>query len=95
MNLTTLDVARKARVSYRQLDYWLRNGVIDIESDGAPGMGNARQFTATEIDDLMTLGRIINEAEAAGLTLTRMAVGDVWHALQKGADWTVTLSVTP
>lgn len=90
--LNTQDVARKAGISYRQLDYWLRNGVVEIK-DPTPGNGVARTFTEDEVADIIALGRVIRDAHTAGLLLSRSAVGDVWDALAAGRTWKVTLAV--
>ena len=38
------------RVSYRQIDYWLRTGRIWTSDKPRPGSGNRRQFSAAEVE---------------------------------------------
>lgn len=41
--------ALDGRISYRQLDYWLRTGKITIRHD-SNSQGNPRRFTQREVD---------------------------------------------
>lgn len=54
---STPDAARMAGVSFRQLDYWSRVGVIVPETPAA-GSGSARQFTGTQVRNIAMIGRL-------------------------------------
>ena len=56
-----------AGITYRQLDYWARTGVVTPEHAGR-GSGSARRWTAHEVSLLAVVGRL------AALGLGR----DVW-----------------
>lgn len=46
-----------AHISYRQLDYWLREGVVDMV-DPTPGSGRRRRLPVELVDVLIVLGRV-------------------------------------
>lgn len=43
------DVAEAAGITYRQLDYWLRIGLVTSVAEERPGSGGRRQFTRREV----------------------------------------------
>jgi len=45
---TSIEVAERIRVSYRQLDHWVRRGYLPIR-DLRPGTGNRRIWSEPEI----------------------------------------------
>lgn len=48
---TTREVARMTGATYRQLDYWCREGMIDGQRAGAwHGSGKYRQWTRADVD---------------------------------------------
>lgn len=49
-----------AGITYRQLDYWIRRGVLggDRTAELMRGSGSARRFTRCEVDRLQVLGRL-------------------------------------
>ena len=56
-------VAELAGVSYRQLDYWVTNGLIpmvDIEG-GGDGTGNHRVFTDAELNIVKWMGELVRQ----------------------------------
>lgn len=84
-----LDVADATGVSYRQLDYWVRCGVIKPVVSAA-GSGSQRGFDDTEtlvIDRLAGLAALNRSARGGGLACEFLA--QVAEALrsQPGADW--------
>jgi DNA-binding transcriptional MerR regulator len=56
-------VAELAGISYRQLDYWVTEGLIpmvDIEG-GGQGTGNHRVFTDTELGIAKWMGELVRQ----------------------------------
>jgi DNA-binding transcriptional MerR regulator len=68
------EVARLAGVTYRQLDYWLRIGAIQIE-DPTPGTGRPRLFTEDEVDRVIN---IVERVRAAHATMEDFRTGKLW-----------------
>jgi len=44
--------------TYRQIDYWCRQGYIQPVGDGTPGSGHRRRFNTTIIDKVKLITRI-------------------------------------
>lgn len=57
-HITAADAARKARVSYRQLDYWTTHGLIRVK-EANPGTGNRRRYTEREVRVLTLMARLV------------------------------------
>jgi DNA-binding transcriptional MerR regulator len=72
---STLEAAEMAGVTYRQLDYWLRRGIIEISDDPQPGSGHSRRFTQTEVEALMEIVTIYRSAQAI---LREFTNGTLW-----------------
>jgi predicted site-specific integrase-resolvase len=51
------EVCAKVGVSYRQLDYWLRAGLVP--GDNAHGSGSARRFTEEDVAYITTFTHMI------------------------------------
>lgn len=68
MTVATVDVARAAGVTYRQLDYWARCGLVRAEHEGS-GSGVPRRWCEHELHVAELLGRLTR----AGLTLEAAA----------------------
>lgn len=51
-SLTTVNVCDLADVTYRQIDYWIRMGLVAPSIRDAQGSGNTRRFT---LDDVATV----------------------------------------
>lgn len=54
---TTTEVAHKAGVSFRQVDYWLRNGLIPGIKTG--GTGFPRELTAAQVKFVTMMGSLV------------------------------------
>lgn len=80
------EVTDLAGITYRQLDHWERCGAIWLEHP-ADGSGSRRQFTPTEMHDLVVVGRVVNKARAHGLRIGLNTIEQMWAALKKGEDW--------
>jgi DNA-binding transcriptional MerR regulator len=70
-----VEVAKRVGISYRQMDYWLRTGVITIESDSS-GSGSRRVFTPEEE---AALKEMVDEMRQAEQVLERCRSGEVYH----------------
>lgn len=58
--LSSAQACEAAGISYRQLDYWIRRGVLGVDrtDELSRGSGTARRFTQAEVDRLQVLGRL-------------------------------------
>lgn len=61
--LTSPDVCRRAHISYRQLDHWIRSGYVECVTKNTPGSGTRRTFTEAEAIRV----RLMSELIGAGL----------------------------
>jgi len=91
---STAEVAALAGLTYRIVDYWVRQGVIWPEVE-AHGSGSRRGWSSQQAEWLMRIGEAYRMGERRGLDLTALAVGHIWRSLQAGEDWEVTLWVGP
>jgi len=75
---TSIEVAARLRISYRQLDHWIERGYLPI-ADDHPGQGSRRRFTEAEAERASILAALVHagfnlrpaaEAVAAGYVLT-------------------------
>lgn len=85
---STPDVCRLARVSFRQLDYWSRVGVITPEQ-AAKGSGSARRFTGAQARDVAMIGRLRElgvSLDAIEETLSAFATAEPGALLVIGAE---------
>src|SRR5687767_8865965 len=55
--LTTTEVHQRAGVSYRQLDYWVRTGVVLPSVRMARGSGSPREWSARDADVVAVVAR--------------------------------------
>lgn len=74
----TLD---RVGVSYRQLDYWLRNGAIGA-AVGASGSGSRREFAEEQIPALQLCACVAS----LGLHHVVHVVGIVWDQIEADPD---------
>jgi hypothetical protein len=77
--LKTPDALRAVgnRITYRQLDYWIRTGAITIGDGRRPGSGNRRTFTPAEIRALV---EFVNAYEMHSDMTRLFADGSVWES---------------
>lgn len=76
LTFSAVEVAEMLGVSYRMIDYWLRNGFISIENPAA-GSGSRRTFTMAEVEKLR---RCIERTERAQRVLSAWSSGALWAA---------------
>lgn len=66
--LSSVQVAHRAGISYRRLDYWTRTGIVSATRD-ANGPGTQRGYTYAETQRVMTVAAL----QRLGLTLEAAA----------------------
>jgi DNA-binding transcriptional MerR regulator len=75
VNSSTL--ATRARITYRQLDFWCSRGWLRPANGSNPGYGQSRDFTNSEAAVAATMGRLV----AAGLPVplaAELARAECW-----------------
>ena len=87
----TPEIIKNTCLSYRTLDYWLGNGYVTIAFE-FEGSGNPRQFTEDEYNDMLRLAKIWGKAVDAGVKISGRTVSQIWIALQRGREWSLSLS---
>ena len=55
---TSTKVCEVTGVTYRQLDTWIRNGVVEVSGDPTPGNGYSREFTPSQVARISLLARL-------------------------------------
>lgn len=75
MTYNTEQAAKKAGVSYRMLDYWLRIGAVKIEGN-ANGSGSRRTFSEAEVEALCA---VVAMYRAAQTVLRDFSSGLLWE----------------
>lgn len=56
--MTTTEVAKRAGITYRQLDYWLRCGFVTVP-EPSPGSGTAREWSAETVTAAWRLASLV------------------------------------
>jgi len=70
---TSKDACRRAGLSYRQLDYWVRRGIIR-PTQAARGSGSARRWSPVEVVQL----HVMSELRQAGVSLQKIRRAANW-----------------
>ena len=70
-----------AGITYRQLDYWARTGLVEPTVRGATGSGTQRLYSFRDILLLKVIKRLLD----AGISLQQIRVA-VQHLRQRGTD---------
>lgn len=97
---STTDLCGLAGVTYRQADYWARNGVLVPTLGAAYGCGSQRRYNATDVVIAHMLGQLSAQrcsrpALTAVVNVLR-AQPDAWDAvLLVTADAEVIVTTTP
>lgn len=65
---STDEVCRLAHISYRQVDYWIRTGLLTPSIRGAAGSGSQRHFSQADLDRV----RVVKALLDAGISLQRI-----------------------
>ncbi len=72
---------RAAGITYRQLDYWARTGLVDPEVRGASGSGSQRLYSFRNILILKVIKRLID----AGISLQQIRIA-IEHLRIRGVE---------
>lgn len=89
---STREVADAADVSYRQLDYWCRLGLISPEFADARGSGSRRRFSLHDMAIVRVLGVVTATAQPCPLNRLDQLVGFLTDLpLQQWAATTVVI----
>lgn len=70
-----------AGITYRQLDYWARTGLVDPTVRGATGSGTQRLYSFRDILLLKVIKRLLD----AGISLQQIRIA-VHHLRERGTD---------
>lgn len=68
------------RITYRQLDYWVRVGRVYPSIAGADGPGSGRRWSEA---DVHALARILDMLERHEAEITRLSRGETWDDLHR------------
>lgn len=75
---TSTEVVEMTGLSFRVLDYWLRNGTIRLADGGTPGTGTLRRYTRAEV---AAIARLVNRYNRAKDELETIRTGKAWAKL--------------
>jgi hypothetical protein len=81
--LSTQEVCRRSRATYRQVDYWIRAGVIAPAIASANGSGTRRAFT----EDQVRVVRLVADLAALGATTPVLTRAAAWASLHPFEAW--------
>lgn len=87
----SLEAAELAGVSFREVDYWTREGAIRPAVE-ACGSGSRRVWTGEQVQWLCRIADVRASAAQHGLILTVQAINDLWTAMESGRRWRLTLT---
>ena len=76
-----VEASRVAGITYRQLDYWARTGLIEPTVRGAKGSGSQRLYSFQDILLLKVVKRLLD----AGISLQQIRTA-VQHLRQRGTE---------
>lgn len=83
--------ARRAGLSFRQVDYWTRQGVIVPSIAESDGKGNPRLWNAQDVRMLAAIGRVAADLQAlARIDMTVELVDRLWSTLNASANVVLT-----
>ena len=80
------EVADLVGLSFREVDYWTREGAIRPAVD-ACGSGSRRVWTAEQVQWLQRIANVRHAAALAGCVLMLSAVNDIWTACESGRTY--------
>lgn len=72
---TTLDVCRATGCTYRQLDYWVRTGMVTPSVNAPHGSGSRRLFSAADVAGVQA---IVDAKRTIEAVITRIVNVDVF-----------------
>lgn len=59
--LTAQELVIRAGITYRQMDYWTRTGILHPVTEATPGSGFSRYFTAAEAHVAATMKALMDD----------------------------------
>jgi DNA-binding transcriptional MerR regulator len=77
-----------AGISYRQLDYWARTGLVEPSVRGANGSGSQRLYSFTDVLVLRVVKRLLD----TGVSLTNIRAA-IEHLRDRGVDDLASLTL--
>lgn len=69
------EVCELTGLTYRQLDWWIRTGKIELSWDGTPGSGHPRRWRSDEVRRLKHMVAAYDEAREV---IRSLRSGDLW-----------------
>jgi DNA-binding transcriptional MerR regulator len=69
------EVCEITGLTYRQLDWWIRTGKIELSWDGTPGSGHPRRWSEHEVRRLQAMLAAYDEAQEV---IEALRNGDLW-----------------
>lgn len=77
---TAVELAEETGLTYRQLDWWIRQGYVECD-DPTPGSGTARELTDDQADFVRTMADLVKigtgARKAHQLTYTLLTKGRI------------------
>jgi len=74
--MNSMTLIHEAGITYRQLDYWVRAGLLDGQRD--LGSGNARDWTTAQASKARVMGSLVRAG--VGPRLASELAGELLHA---------------
>ena len=71
--------------SYRQMDYWARNGALGDKNKQAVGSGNYREWTEHDLTRLAAIFEVVEDLRALGCQMSMHIVAQLWDLLDKAS----------
>lgn len=83
--VTSYELVDEAQISYRQLDYWCRTGLLQPLEAATPGSGHLRRFPEHQVTRAATIRDLLTAGVA--LQIIRQVIDEVTehHAVRLGA----------
>lgn len=88
--LGTVDACTRAGLSFRQVDYWVRNGAITPSVAEAAGSGSRRLWNAHDVRMLTAIGRVTTDLTTLDIDMPVELVDRLWRGLTARADLVIT-----
>lgn len=79
MTITPRDIMIQTGITYRQLDYWCRKGVVEVLNDPEPGAGIPREFDESVINKIKVLVQVSNAMNKKADTALLKKVWENYH----------------
>ena len=73
--MNSLQLAERAGITYRQLDFWIRRGYVKVDND-VTGSGNTREFSSIEARVVLYMADLVRSGftpQASAVTAREIA----------------------